>query len=258
MYKLFDLTGQTAIITGAGKGLGESFAHALAASGANLFLISRTGSELEKVCEDIRKEHGTRCEYQVADVTDEEQVKSAIDKCIEIYGKIEILINGAAAMRHNKTPEETTSDMYRKVLEPNILGLYNMCREVGKHMIEAKYGRIVNMSSLSAIVVNRGVHGGEYEVSKAAVSMLTKTLATEWAQYGINVNAIAPGYFGTQPNLDFFAADPEFLPKVLEMIPMGRIAQPEELWGTLILLCSPAASYMQGSIISVDGGYTSW
>ena len=121
-----------------------------------------------------------------------------------------------------------------------------------------KKGRIVNISSMSALIVNRGVYGGSYEVSKAAVSMLTKTLAVEWARDGISVNAICPGYYGTQPNREFFAADPTFEQKVLDMIPMHRLGEPEELWGALLLLCSPAASYMQGTVITVDGGYTLW
>jgi NAD(P)-dependent dehydrogenase (short-subunit alcohol dehydrogenase family) len=125
-------------------------------------------------------------------------------------------------------------------------------------MMKRGWGRIINIASISGLIVNKGVHGGSYETSKAALIMMTKTLATEWCSYGICVNSIAPGYFGTQSNKNYFDADPTFHGKVIDMIPMGRLGEPKELEGTLILLASDAASYMQGHCIVVDGGYTCW
>lgn len=254
----FDLHGEVAVITGASKGLGESFAHALAQAGADLFLIARREEGLIRVSQDIQARHGTHCHWCAADISSQADIRRAVAQCMEAYGKIDILVNNAAAMRNNKPPQDTTPEEFDAVMHPNVIGTLMMCQEVGTVMRAQKKGRIVNISSMSALIVNRGVYGGSYEVSKAAVSMLTKTLAVEWARDGISVNAICPGYYGTQPNREFFAADPTFEQKVLDMIPMHRLGEPEELWGALLLLCSPAASYMQGTVITVDGGYTLW
>ena len=256
--EMFNLTGQTAIITGASKGLGEGFAHALAGAGANLFILARNPEGLIRVSEDIRNEYGVQCEWCTADISSQEDILNAVGKCKEIYGRIDILVNCAAAMRNNKPPQDTTPEEFEAVMYPNVTGTLMMCKAVYDTMKAQGYGRIVNISSLASLVVLKGVYGGSYEVSKAAVSMLTKVLAVEWANDGICVNAICPGYYGTQPNREFFAADPTFLGKVLDAIPMHRLGEIDELWGALLLLASPAASYMQGVIIPVEGGYSSW
>jgi len=256
--RLFDLSGETAIVTGASRGLGESFANALAEAGADLFLIARREEGLIRVSRDIEARCGVRCRWCAADISRREEVRGAVARCVESYGKIDILVNNAGAMRDNRPPQDTAPEEFEAVLRPNVIGTLMMCQEAGAVMRARRKGRIVNISSMSAQIVNRGVYGGSYEVSKAAVSMLTKVLAVEWAGDGLSVNAICPGYYGTQPNLDFFAADPAFEQKVLDMIPMHRLGRPEELWGALLLLCSPAASYMQGAVITVDGGYTLW
>lgn len=256
--ELFQLRGETAIITGASKGLGRSFAEALAQAGADLFLIARNEEGLRQAAQELQTRYGAACAWCAADVSRQEDVQRSVSQCLERYGKIDILVNNAAAMRNNKPPQDTTPQEFEAVMRPNVTGVFMMCQEAGAVMRRRKKGRIVNISSMSAMIVNRGVFGGSYEVSKAAVSMLTKTLAVEWAKDGVSVNAICPGYYGTQPNLDFFAADPAFEETVLDMIPMHRLGKPEELWGALLLLCSPAASYMQGVTIPVDGGYTLW
>lgn len=258
MLSCFDLTGRAAIVTGASKGLGEGFAHALAQSGANLLLAARHPEGLERVADEIRSRYGVRCQWCAADIASPGDPDRIAAACLDAYGKIDILVNNAAAMRLNKPPQDTTPAEFEAVMYPNVIGTYALCRAAGAVMRRQKQGKIVNISSMSAQIVNRGVYGGSYEVSKAAVSMLTKTLAAEWAADGVNVNAICPGYYGTEPNRAFFAADPSFEGKVLDMIPMHRLGLPEELWGALILLCSAAADYMQGSIITVDGGYTLW
>lgn len=258
MLNIFDLQGKIAIVTGASKGLGESFAHALAQSGANLFLIARRTDRLQEVCAEIEEKYHVKCHCCAADISIQADTEKVAKMCMEEYGRIDILVNNAAAMRNNKLPQDTTPEEFDAVMYPNVIGTLMMCQAVYPVMKKQGYGRIVNISSMSSLIVNRGVYGGSYEVSKAAVSMLTKTLAVEWCGDGISVNAICPGYYGTQPNREFFAADPTFEGKVLDMIPMHRLGEPEELWGALLLLCSSAASYMQGTIIPVDGGYTLW
>jgi len=258
MLKLFDLTGQAAIITGAGKGLGESYAHALAQAGADMLLVDRVEEGLIKVSEEVRNTYGVKCEYALADICDEKQVEQAVEKCVSLFGKVDILVNNAASMRNNIPPDETTPDQFEAVMFPNVTGTLIFSKAAAKYMKKNKYGRIVNIASLSAFIINKGVHGGSYEVSKAAVVMLTKALATEWCNDGICVNAICPGYYGTDPNKEFFAKDPAFYDVVLDMTPMRRLGNPEELWGALLLLCSPASSFMQGAAIPVDGGYVLW
>lgn len=258
VQSMFDLTGQVAIVTGASKGLGESYAHMLAQAGADLFITARKKEGLERVSDEIRKEYGKKCFYSCADVSIEADCKRAAAECLEAYGRIDILINNAAAMRNNKPPQDTTPEEFEAVMHPNVTGTLMMANAVYPTMAKQHYGRIVNISSLSANIINKGVHGGSYDVSKAAVSHLTKALATEWAKDGICVNALAPGYYGTKPNLDFFAADPQFKGMVEDLIPMHRLGEPEELWGAMLLLCSRASSYMQGDVISIDGGYTIW
>lgn len=257
MLKCFDLTGEVAIVTGASKGLGEGFAKALAKSGADVFLIARNENRLKKVAEDIRK-IGRKCKYAIADISDENSIKEAADKAYNYYGKIDILVNNAALMRDNRAPQDIPPEDYNKVLFTNIVGAMICSNAFGKYMIQKQKGKIVNVSSISSKIVNKGVHGGSYEVSKAGLTMLSRTLATEWAKYNINVNTVMPGYFGTQPNKEFFDNDPEFYDTVIDMIPMGRLGLIEELAGAVVFLSSPAANYMQGTEIIVDGGYTIW
>jgi len=255
--KYFDLNGKTAFLTGAAGGLGEVFARALSEAGASLFVAARNEEGLLRITEEIRA-LGGECSYKVCDITKEEEAKDAVAACIETYGKVDILVNNAGAHRDNRTPFEIENESFAKVLDTNIMGALTLSKACAEDMMKRGWGRIVNIASLSGFIVNKGVHGGSYEVSKSALIMLTKALATEWCEYGICVNALAPGYFGTQSNKNYFNADPTFYGKVVDMIPMGRLGEPEELAGPLIMLCSDAASYIQGFTLLVDGGYVCW
>ena len=193
-----------------------------------------------------------------ADITDEQEVEKAVAACVERYGTIDILVNNAGIGRLNKAPQDTTLREWQKVIDINVNGSFICAKAAGKVMLEKQKGKIINMSSISGKVINKGVHGGSYDVSKQAVDGLTRALATEWAKYNINVNAIAPGYFMTDPNKEFFAADPGFYDLALSLIPAGHMAQPEDLAGTLLYLASHASDYVHGTIIQVDGGYMAW
>ena len=258
MPDIFNIKGESAIITGAGKGLGENFAHVLAQAGANLLLVSRGQENIARVSREINEKYGVSCDYCAADIGIEKDVNAVVEKCVKQYGKIDILVNNAASMRNNIPQVDTTLEQFQAVMHPNVTGTFLFSKAAAMEMKKAKKGRIVNIASISALVVNKGVHGGSYEISKAAVVMLTKTMAVELCRYGISVNAICPGYYGTDPNKEFFAKDPAFYNNVIDMIPMGRLGELDELRGVLLLLCSPAASYMQGAVIPVDGGYTIW
>ena len=250
------LDNQTAIITGGGTGIGLTIAKRFHDEGAFVTICGRTEDVLKQAVDEISHE-GERVLAVRADIISEEDIQNLVKKTVDQTGRIDILINNAGAMRVNKPPEETSLDEFRFVIDTNVTGTFLVSREVGKVMIEQKSGRI-NISSISGSIVNKYFHGGSYEISKAAMNMLTKTLAIEWAPYDIKVNAIAPGYYGTQPNVDFFINDPELNEKVMDLVPMRKLGELEELARLALYLASPQVDYMTGSIITIDGGYTMW
>ncbi|MGI6526680.1 MAG: SDR family NAD(P)-dependent oxidoreductase [Caldicoprobacterales bacterium] len=257
MLKCFDLTGETAIVTGAAKGLGRVFARALAQAGADIYLMGHGEEGMQETAREITS-LGVQCAWRYAEITDQSQVEACIKDCINRFGKVDILVNNAAAPRINIPPEETDLDQWNQVLNTNITGSFICAQAAGKEMMKRRKGKIINLASISGFIINKGVHGGSYDVSKQAVVGLTRALAAEWAPYHINVNAIAPGYFLTDPNKNFFKQDPEFYNLALSMIPAQRIGDPEELSGAVVFLASEASSYMHGSVLVIDGGYTIW
>ncbi|MBR7188124.1 MAG: SDR family oxidoreductase [Clostridia bacterium] len=257
MKNYFDVRGRVAFVTGASKGLGKMFADTLGDAGAKLFILATTREPLEAACREFR-EKGYECECFCGNITDAAAVDEAVRRCVERYGRIDILVNNAAAMRNNKAPEDTSIEEWEHVIHVNVDGAFIVARAVGKVMLRQRYGKIINMSSISGKIINKGVHGGSYDVSKAAVDGLTLALASEWADKGINVNAIAPGYFMTQPNREYFDRDPGFYDLAVSMIPVGRVGEPEQLAGTILYLASPASDYLHGTVIRVDGGYMIW
>lgn len=257
MLKCFNLTGEAAIVTGAAKGLGRVFAKALAESGADIYLLGRGEDRMRKVAEEI-KDMGVQCAWRYGDITNKKEVETGVLDCIKRFGKVDILVNNAGAPRSNIPPEQTTLDEWNQVIETNITGSFICAQAVGKEMIKRRKGKIINLASISGFIINKGVHGGSYDVSKQAVVGLTRALSAEWAQYNINVNAIAPGYFLTDPNKNFFKKDPDFCKMALSMIPAQRFGNPEELSGAVVFLSSAASDYMHGSILVIDGGYTIW
>jgi len=251
------LENQTAIITGGGTGIGYSIAKRFHDEGAFVVLCGRREQVVQEAAGNIAAD-GNRVLALKADIINEEEIQSLVEKTVAETGHIDILVNNAAAMRVNKAPHETSLEEWRQVIDTNVTGTFLSCREVGKVMIEQNGGRIINISSMSGSIVNRYVHGGSYEVSKAAMDMLTKALAVEWAPYNIKVNAIAPGYYGTEPNKEYFRKDQELARKLLDLIPLGKFGDLEELSQLAMNLASPDMEYRTGSIITIDGGYTLW
>jgi NAD(P)-dependent dehydrogenase (short-subunit alcohol dehydrogenase family) len=251
------LENQTAIITGGGTGIGLTIARRFHNEGAFVVICGRKEDVIKQAADEISLE-GNRVLPVRADITSEEDVRSLVERTVGQTGRIDILVNNAGAMRVNKQPEETSLDEFRFVIDTNVSGTFLVSREVGKVMIEHRGGRIINISSISGSIVNKYFHGGSYEISKAAVNMLTRTLATEWAPYNIKVNAIAPGYYGTQPNIDFFINDEVLYEKIMDLVPLGKLGELEELARLALYLASPDIDYMTGSIITIDGGYTIW
>ncbi len=251
------LDNQTAIITGGGTGIGLTIAKRFHDEGAFIVVCGRREDVLKEAATGISPD-GERTLAVRADIISEEDIQNLVGKTVDQTGRIDVLVNNAGAMRVNKPPEETSLDEFRSVIDTNVSGTFLVSREVGKVMIEQKSGRIINISSISGSIVNKYFHGGSYEISKAAMNMLTKTLAMEWAPYNIKVNAIAPGYYGTQPNKDFFINDQVLYEKVMDLVPMRKLGELEELARLALYLASPQIDYMSGSIITIDGGYTMW
>ena len=248
---------KTVIVTGGATGIGFSAANRFYREGANVVICGRREPVLREAAQKIAADP-ERLLLVTADIAVEEDVKTLVAETVAWTGRIDVLVNNAAAMRINKPPEATTLAEWRSVIDTNVTGTFLCCREAGKAMIAQRSGKIVNIASISGYVVNKYFHGGSYEVSKAAMMMLTKTLASEWAQYNISVNAIAPGYYDTQPNRDFFAREPDLYQRVLDLIPQGRLGNLEELSDLVLVLASDTASYMTGATITIDGGYTLW
>jgi NAD(P)-dependent dehydrogenase (short-subunit alcohol dehydrogenase family) len=249
--------GKTAIVTGAGTGIGFSVARRFYLEGAHVVMSGRREQVLREAAGQIAA-GAERLLVIPADIASETDVKNLVAKTVKWTSRVDVLINNAAAMRINKPPEETTVDEWRSVIDTNVTGAWLCCREAGKVMIGQQSGKIVNIASISGYVVNKYFRGGAYEVSKAALMMLTKTLATEWAPHNISLNAIAPGYYDTQPNRDFFAQEADLYQRVLDLIPQRRLGNLDELADLVLVLASDTANYMTGSTITIDGGYTLW
>lgn len=257
IQNMIDLKDKVAIVTGSSKGLGHAYARAFAEAGAHLVITCRHGTELKETADAIRKLGSEVLEVE-SDISVESQVKELVHKTEITFGRIDILVNNAAAGLINIPLEENTLGDWSLVINKNINGTYLCCREVANVMMKQKKGKIVNIASISGFIINKYFHGGSYNVSKSAVVMLTKACAVEWAPYNIQVNAIAPGYYNTEPNRKVFEKDPALHQKVLDMIPLGRLGNIDELAALVVCLSSDITNYMTGSTIIIDGGYTLW
>ena len=241
------------MVTGGNTGLGEAFARALAEVGANVVLAARTRERSEAVATEIRASGGEAIAVDL-DVKEPDQVERMLDEVTERSGSVDILVNNAGVCYH-RPAAEVPREEWLDTFEVNVHGLWYCAQTVGKQMIERGGGVIVNIGSISAMIVNRPQWQPAYNASKAAVHQLTKSLAAEWAPHNVRVNALAPGYIKTA----MAPVDrPEFRQHWIEDAPMKRYAMPEELGPSLIYLASDASSFMTGSVLVVDGGYTLW
>lgn len=250
--KLFDLTDRVAIITGGSKGLGSAMAEGLASAGANVLLTSRHAEEAAETAAQIEADYGTKAIGMAADVTDPDQVAAMTERAISEFGKIDILINNAGINIRGPI-DELTLEEFEEVQKVNVTGPWLCVRSVVPHMKKAGYGRIINLASTLGLVglSNRT----PYTASKGAMVQMTRAMGLEFCEYGITCNAICPGPFLTPMNQPF--AETEEIKKfILGAVAMNRWAQMEEIQGAAIFLASDASSYMTGSMVTVDGGWT--
>ncbi|MGV3558103.1 SDR family NAD(P)-dependent oxidoreductase [Larkinella arboricola] len=250
--KQFDLTGKAAIITGGSKGLGLAMAAGLASAGANLLLVNRTAEEGARAAEELSKDFGISALSFSADITDQKQTETMAKAALDAFGRIDILINSAGINIRGPIDEVALAD-FNKVMEVNVTGTWLCCRAVTPFMKEAGRGSIINLASTLGLVglSNRT----PYTSSKGAVVQMTRALALELAPFNINVNAICPGPFLTDMNVPIADTD-EGKKFVVGATVLGRWGQLREIQGAAIFLASDAATYMVGSMLTVDGGWT--
>lgn len=246
-----DLNGRVAVVTGAAQGIGEAIASALRDAGASIVV-----ADLNK---DLGRQTAERLggAYRHLNVTDSTSVKECMASVVAELGSIDVLINNAG-IDINAPAEEMTDDQFRKVVDVNLTGTFFCCREVGGHMINRGSGVIVNIASMSGIVSNHPQPQCAYNASKAAVIMLTKSLAGEWASKGVRINSVSPGYTNTAILEQVAALQPEWTDLWFKETPMGRPAEVTEVADLVRFLASDHSTFMTGSNVVIDGGYTSW
>jgi NAD(P)-dependent dehydrogenase (short-subunit alcohol dehydrogenase family) len=256
MYlELFNLRERVAVVTGAGRGIGLEIARALAEAGASVVIAEIIEANGQKAARQLT-EMGYRCEFVALDVTDSSAVERASDLISRKYGRIDVLVNNAG-YANNIDALKYSDEEYYKLMRINLDGVFFCCRSFGKHMTAAGRGSIVNIGSMSGLIVNKPQPQAPYNASKAGVHMLTKSFACEWAGSGVRVNAVAPGYIATEMT-SVGRANKEWSRCWTDMTPMGRCGEPSEVASVVLFLASDAASYMTGAVLSVDGGYTAW
>jgi 2-deoxy-D-gluconate 3-dehydrogenase len=245
----FRLDGKVALVTGAGAGIGEAIAIALARAGADVACHHR-GDAARDTSERIRT-LGRRSVGLSADLSDRGAQDALVADALREFGRIDLLVNNAGTIRRAPAAEYSDED-WDLLLEVNLSAPFRLARRVGRHMLERRSGRIVNVASLLAF--QGGIRVPAYAASKGGVAQLTKALANEWASSGVNVNAIAPGYIVTS-NTQELRADPTRASQILQRIPAGRWGEPDDIAGAAVFLCSEAARYVTGHVLVVDGGW---
>jgi NAD(P)-dependent dehydrogenase (short-subunit alcohol dehydrogenase family) len=253
--KLFDLTGKTAILTGASYGLGVTFGEALAEQGANVVLAARSEDKLKELAAKLngagRKAIAVKC-----DVSESAQVKNLMESAVKKFGRIDVLVNNAGIVGEaGMAPERIPDEVFSATVQVNLVGLWYCCRHAAQYMLaDGKGGSIINNASVAGIV-GLANFPAAYQAAKAGVINLTRNLACSWADRGVRVNALCPGWFPSEMTGPAFSA-PGFMDWAAQMAPLNRIGRPEELIAPLLFLASDASSFVTGQALAVDGGLT--
>lgn len=257
LWQRFRLDGRRALVTGGSRGLGRVMAAALAEAGAEVVIVGRDANTLHAARDEIAaltdKIHGL-----VGDVGTPDGAERLCAEALNIFGGFDVLVNNVGGRRIATPTEELPLADWQRILDLNLTSALVCCQKIGQGMLERGRGAVVNVGSIAARVVTRDIGGRGYETAKAALTMLTRTLAADWAPRGVRVNALAPGVFLTDPNRKWFGERPGFRERFLDMVPMARLGDPAEIGPAAVFLASDAASYVTGAVLVIDGGYTLW
>ena len=249
----YGLEGKVAVVTGSGQGLGKWIALGLAQSGADILVADLVAENASQTAQEIEK-MGRRSVFAEVDVGDPEAVKGMMELAQRELGNPDILVNNAGINIHKKAMDITPED-FDRIVRVNSRGVYFCSQAAARLMIPRNRGKIINIASAAAFLVRAGIPNSVYAMTKAGIVMLTKALAEEWAQYHVNVNAVAPGYFAT-PLVADRLKDPEVSRSIVESTPLKRVGGPKDIMGAVVFLASEASDFITGQTISVDGGRT--
>ncbi|MCD8821431.1 glucose 1-dehydrogenase [Staphylococcus gallinarum] len=255
IWNQFELKDRVAIITGGATGLGKAMGQGIAEAGANVVIADINYELAQQTATEFESNTGNEAMACKVDVTNVEDVDKMVQDVVNHFGHIDILFNNAGINEHVKF-EDMPYERWVKNMDVNINSMVLVSQAVGKVMIKQQKGSIINTSSMSGIIVNTPQPQAAYNTSKGAVIMFTKSLASEWAQHGIRVNTIAPGYMKTELTKDYFAQGGDMIDTWMKFTPLGRPGVPEELQGAAVYLASDASSFVTGSVLTIDGGYT--
>jgi NAD(P)-dependent dehydrogenase (short-subunit alcohol dehydrogenase family) len=251
--ELFDLSEKVALVTGGSRGLGKEMAEGLAEAGASLMLLARREQWLTPTVEEFRS-RGFRCEGDLCDVSNIDQVQATVNRTIQTYGQIDILVNNAG-VTWGEPIEDHSLEKWNMVLQINLTGAFLFSQRVGREMIKRRSGNIINVASIAGLrgSMERGQHIVGYVAAKGGLLAMTREFAAKWARKGIRVNAIAPGFFPSRMTEKVLA---EIQPMIEADVPMGRVGAEGELKGVAVFLAAPASGYITGHTFVVDGGGT--
>jgi NAD(P)-dependent dehydrogenase (short-subunit alcohol dehydrogenase family) len=252
----FRLDDKVAVVTGAARGIGLATVEALAEAGARVVLTDMNAALLDEAVSTLGA-RGLRVEGEMLDVSDPKAAQRVNDEVVARHGRVDVLVNNAGIAISNHPAETMSDEVWSKVIDVNLNGVFWSCRAFGKGMLERGAGSIVNVGSMSGFIVNRPQEQANYNASKAAVHHLTKSLAAEWGARGVRVNAVAPTYIDTEMNR-YVYEDKEMYRHWVGGTPMNRLGRVDEVASVVLFLASEAASLMTGSIVLADGGYVCW
>jgi gluconate 5-dehydrogenase len=256
LFSQFDLTGKAAIVTGASRGLGVCFARGLVKAGCDLIIAARDMDRLSAVALDLAQ-HGRRVVPIQTDICRQQDVENMVQRSVTEFGKVDILINNAG-ISAVVDAEAMTREQWQNVIDTNLTALFFCAQCAARQMLLQGAGKIINIASMYGISASSYVSQASYVTSKAGVLGLTRELAVEWAPRGLQVVALAPGFFRSDQTIWAFEQNKELGEKLLAKVPMGRLGKLEELEGTIVYLASRASGYMTGQALILDGGFLSW